>query len=230
MEFNVDDERSWSVLHLGIKKNFKYFDANVLFNGEKNLLSAGHQLISVVLMGSKAQVHLMAIGQSFKANIEFNACVNQSGAELVNSYVSITEISEYAKFLPEEAKLARLNPKLPPQGMSAYCFYPMSKRRGETYNWYTEDFETRDNLMREHGKTGREFAGRVVQLVTGSTGLDDFEFGVTLFAKSFRDIKEVVYKMRFDEASSRYAEFGPFVTGMVATNLNEALDMAGWLS
>ncbi len=69
--------------------------------------------------------------------------------------------------------------------------------------------------MYEHGASGRKFRGRIVQLITGSTGLDDFEWGVTLFAQHPDDLKEVVYTMRFDEASAKYAEFGPFITGMV---------------
>jgi peroxiredoxin len=92
----------------------------------------------------------------------------------------------------------------------------MSKRRNVRQNWYTATYEERERLMMEHGSSGRKFAGRVVQLVTGSTGLDDFEWGVTLFAVHPDDLKECVYTMRFDEASAVYAEFGPFYTGMVA--------------
>ena len=80
--------------------------------------------------------------------------------------------------------------------------------------------------MREHGSTGRGFAGRILQLITGSAGVDDYEWGVTLFAQKPDDLKEVVYKMRFDKASALYADFGPFVTGMVGS-LDEVLDAAG---
>ena len=82
-------------------------------------------------------------------------------------------------------------------------------------NWFTEPYERRKELMLEHGTSGRAFAGRVLQVVTGSTGLDDFEWGVTLFAEHPDDLKEVVYTMRFDEASAVYAEFGAFYTGIV---------------
>jgi chlorite dismutase len=102
----------------------------------------------------------------------------------------------------------------------------MSKRRGEVNNWFTLPYDERLQLMYEHGKSGRTFAGRVVQLVTGSTGLDDFEWGVTLFAVHPDDLKEVVYTMRFDEASALYAEFGPFFTGMVG-ELDEVLAAVG---
>ena len=78
----------------------------------------------------------------------------------------------------------------------------------------------------EHGASGRKFAGRIVQLITGSAGVDDYEWGVTLFAQKPDDLKEVVYTMRFDEASAKYADFGPFITGAIGT-LAEVLDAAG---
>jgi chlorite dismutase len=91
----------------------------------------------------------------------------------------------------------------------------MSKRRSAEYNWYSLDFESRKELMMGHGKVGRTFHGRILQVITGSTGLDEFEWGVTLFGVHPDDLKECVYEMRFDEASAHYAEFGPFYTGMV---------------
>jgi chlorite dismutase len=91
----------------------------------------------------------------------------------------------------------------------------MSKRRGDKDNWYSLDFDRRKQLMMDHGKSGRRFAGRVVQLVTGSTGLDDHEWGVTLFGVHPDDLKDTVYSMRFDEASALYAEFGPFYAGVI---------------
>jgi chlorite dismutase len=100
--------------------------------------------------------------------------------------------------------------------MEAMCFYPMSKRRAPgAENWYALGFEERLELMKGHGKAGREFRGRVLQLVTGSTGLDDWEWGVTLFAVHPDDLKDCVYSMRFDPASTSYGEFGPFYTGIV---------------
>jgi chlorite dismutase len=98
----------------------------------------------------------------------------------------------------------------------------MTKRRGDAYNWYSLPYNDRSALMRDHGKSGRNFAGRVLQLVTGSTGLDDYEWGVTLFGVHPDDLKEVVYTMRYDRASAIYAEFGPFYTGFV-TPLDELL-------
>ncbi|MCW5559076.1 MAG: chlorite dismutase family protein, partial [Verrucomicrobiae bacterium] len=90
------------------------------------------------------------------------------------------------------------------------CFYPMNKRRAAGDNWYALDFETRKKLMSGHAKTGRKFSGRISQLITGSAGLDDWEWGVTLFAHQLDAVKEIVYEMRFDEVSARYGEFGPF--------------------
>src|SRR5204863_1657358 len=94
-------------------------------------------------------------------------------------------------------------------------FYPMSKRRELEQNCYTLPYDARERLMQGHGKVGRTFAGRILQLITGSTGLDDYEWGVTLFAEHPDDLKDVVYTMRYDEASAIYAEFGPFYTGIV---------------
>jgi chlorite dismutase len=91
----------------------------------------------------------------------------------------------------------------------------MSKRRAGHANWFTLPYEQRSALMHEHGASGRTFAGRIVQYITASTGLDDYEWGVTLFGVHTDDLKDVVYTMRFDTASSVYAEFGPFYTGIV---------------
>jgi chlorite dismutase len=94
------------------------------------------------------------------------------------------------------------------------CFYPMNKRRGEVKNWYTVPFEKRAAMMREHGLIGRGYAGRVVQIISGSIGFDDWEWGVDLFADEALVFKKLIYEMRFDEASAEYAEFGPFYVGL----------------
>jgi chlorite dismutase len=95
-----------------------------------------------------------------------------------------------------------------------FCFYPMSKRRGENQNWYALPFEDRKELMAGHARVGRQYSGRVRQLITGSTGLDDWEWGVSLFAHDIFEIKSIVYEMRFDEVSARYADFGEFYVGL----------------
>lgn len=106
---------------------------------------------------------------------------------------------------------ARVHPQLPTD-MDVICFYPMSKLRGERRNWYALPFEERKKLMGGHGATGRKFAGRVLQLITSSTGLDDWEWGVTLFARDLKSLRDVVYEMRFDEGSALYGLFGEFYT------------------
>ena len=181
-----------------------------------NIEADAHQLVSAALLGHKADVCLMALGPDLWRLRQFQTDVQAAGLDVVDSYLSLTEVSEYAKGIPEERRQARLYPQLPPEGKSAFCFYPMSKRRGEEDNWYALPYADREKLMYGHGSTGRTFAGRVLQVVTGSTGIDDFEWGVTLFGVHPDDLKDCVYTMRYDEASARYAEFGVFYTGMVA--------------
>jgi chlorite dismutase len=106
----------------------------------------------------------------------------------------------------------RLYPVLP--DWPVICFYPMSKRRNGGDNWYALDFEARKKLMAGHARVGRTYSGRILQLITGSTGLDEFEWGVTLLAKDTIEIKSIVYEMRFDEVTARYGEFGDFYIGM----------------
>jgi peroxiredoxin len=106
----------------------------------------------------------------------------------------------------------RLYPNLP--DWPVVCFYPMSKRRDHQQNWYAIPFSERKKLMAGHAQVGRRFAGRVRQLITGATGLDDWEWGVTLFAHDIFEIKSIVYEMRFDEVSARFAEFGEFYVGL----------------
>jgi hydrogen peroxide-dependent heme synthase len=175
----------------------------------------GYQVVPVAVLGHKADLAFMALGSDQWRLRRLQTELVAAGLELVDSYVSVTEVSEYAQGVPDHLKQARLHPRLPPEGKPAFCFYPMSKRRHPGSNWYTLPYEQRLELMMEHGKSGRNFAGRVLQVVTGSTGIDDFEWGVTLFAENPDDLKEVVYTMRYDEASAVYAEFGAFVTGMV---------------
>jgi hydrogen peroxide-dependent heme synthase len=110
----------------------------------------------------------------------------------------------------------RLYPELPP-GMPYVCFYPMSKRRDESQNWYTLSLDERSRLMQAHGLTGRRYAGKIQQVITGAIGLDAWEWGVTLFAKDPLDFKKLVTDMRFDEVSARYAEFGDFYVGSIIT-------------
>jgi peroxiredoxin len=157
--------------------------------------------------------------------------------EPVYSFVSITEVSEYVPTLEQygqrlivegndpagpayAAKLKayeqreqsmnkqRLYPDLPPWPVMS--FYPMNKIRDPQANWYCEPFSSRMEMMAEHGRSGMTYAGKVSQLITASTGFDEFEWGVTLWGRTPEFIKDIVYTMRFDKASAKYAEFGPF--------------------
>ncbi|MFZ5824944.1 MAG: hydrogen peroxide-dependent heme synthase [Bacillota bacterium] len=138
------------------------------------------------------------------------------------SYFSVTELSLYEATArggsesPEELMknpfvIKRLKPSIPAHPY--ICFYPMNKRRGEQVNWYTATMEERRTLMRQHATTGRKYAEDITQMITGSTGLDDWEWGVTLFGRDPLPIKKLVYEMRFDEVSAKYAEFGAFLLG-----------------
>jgi len=111
-----------------------------------------------------------------------------------------------------ERMKARIYPQIPERRY--LCFYPMNKKRGEQKNWYDIPIEKRQEMMRDHGMIGRKYAGRVTQIISGSIGFDDWEWGVDLFADDPKVFKELIYEMRFDEASSHYAEFGPFYTGL----------------
>jgi peroxiredoxin len=204
------------VLHLFVRVT-PHTDGEALVAAVKSAQNDGCQVVSVAVLGHKADACFMALGPDLWRLQRFQSAIRQSGADLVWSYTSLTELSEYGGGLPDEMKRARLYPVLPPEDKPAFCFYPMSKRRdpGGDFNWYALDFEERKSLMMGHGAVGRGFRGRVLQVVTGSTGLDDWEWGVTLFGLHHDDLKACVYEMRFDAASARYADFGPFVTGIV---------------
>ncbi len=215
----------WAVLHLFCRLG-PDFDANALRKAVSAAEADEYQVVPVALLGHKADLGLVALGPDVWRLRRLQTEVTAAGLAAEASYVSLTEVSEYAAGVPEELRQARLFPQLPPEGKAAFCFYPMSKRRGETHNWYGLGFDARKELMLGHGKVGRTFHGRVLQVITGSTGLDDYEWGVTLFGVHPDDLKDCVYEMRFDEASALYAEFGPFYTGMVGT-LDEVLAVLG---
>ena len=150
---------------------------------------------------------------------EYTPNRDQHAAEVLIGEKGLTaDTPEFEAALAEfDARMAhylkhRLYPVMP--DWPVICFYPMSKRRSGSDNWYSLSFEARRNLMSGHARVGRTYSGRILQLITGSTGLDEFEWGVTLLAKDTIDIKSIVYEMRFDEVSARYADFGDFYIGM----------------
>ncbi len=136
-----------------------------------------------------------------------------AGGEDLNSPAFAAKVAAYEKRLPMMNQ-HRLFPELPT--WPALCFYPMNKSRVVGANWYTTAFTARNAMMAEHAQSGMAFAGRVTQVVTASVGIDDWEWGVTLWARNPQYLKEIVYKMRFDEASAKYGEFGPFFVGYLA--------------
>jgi len=111
-----------------------------------------------------------------------------------------------------EAMAPRLYPGIP--DYRYICFYPMDRTRGEIKNWYSAPIKERRRMMAEHGKVGRKYAGAVKQIISGSIGFDDWEWGVDLFSNDPVVFKKLIYEMRFDEASAAYARFGPFYTGI----------------
>jgi peroxiredoxin len=176
-----------------------------------------HQVVTAAMLGHKADLCVMGLGPDPWVLRELQTCLAASGLQVADSYVSLTEVSEYAAGVPDEMRQARLFPVLPPEGKSAFCFYPMSKRRSPgAENWYRLSFDERLRLMYGHGSVGREFRGRILQLITASTGIDDYEWGVSLFGTELGDLKDCVYRMRFDEGSALYADFGRFYTGTIA--------------
>ena len=199
---------------------------------------SGHKADFGLMLMDPSPLKIDAIHQTLMAS--------DMGPALVPTYsfVSISEISEYVPSIEQyaarlaeegetpgsesfEAKVnayrrrepimrrQRLTPDFPT--WPATCFYPMNKKRKVGENWFTLPFDERNRMMNEHAKSGMAFAGKVSQLITVGVGLEDWEWGVTLWAANPQFLTEIVYKMRFDEASARYAEFGPFYTSYPMT-------------
>ena len=197
----------------------------------------------VQVLGHKADLMFICFRRSFdelaRAQLALSRSALHDALEPTASYVSIVELGMYemtakiheqlgAKFKPgsdefekafdeematqRQRVMSRLFLDMPRARF--VCFYPMNKRRGEMLNWYAEAFERRASMMREHGVIGRHYAGKVTQVISGSIGYDDWEWGVDLFADDPVVFKKLIYEMRFDEASAKFAEFGPFYTGL----------------
>lgn len=174
------------------------------------------------------------------AQLEVSRLALSEFLEPASSYVSVVEIGLYeasvklyrelaergvaahspqwndavaAALADQREKLAaRLFPQIPDRRF--ICFYPMNKRRSGADNWYSLPIAERQRMMRDHGMIGRRYAGQITQVISGSIGFDDWEWGVDLFADDPLVFKKLVYEMRFDESSARYAEFGPFFVGV----------------
>ncbi len=197
----------------------------------------------VQMLGHKADLMFICFRRGFEQLAEAQLALSRTALhdhlEASTSYVSIVELGMYemtakiheqlgAKFkagsdeferafdaemeAQKQRVMGRLFLELPQ--WRYVCFYPMNKKRGEVQNWYSEPFERRASMMREHGMIGRHYAGKVTQVISGSIGYDDWEWGVDLFAQDPVVFKKLIYEMRFDEASAKFAEFGPFYTGL----------------
>ena len=197
----------------------------------------------VQVLGHKADLMVICFRRSFdelaQAQLALSRTELHVSLEATSSYVSVVELGMYemtakvheqlsAQFKPGseefdrafdaemESQRQRVMNRLfldVPKGRYV-CFYPMNKRRGEAVNWYSESVGRRAAMMREHGMIGRHYAGRVTQIISGSIGYDDWEGGGDLFADDPLVFKKLIYEMRFDEASAKFAEFGPFYTGL----------------
>jgi len=196
------------------------------------------------LLGHKGDLMLVHFRDSFDelnaAELQLNRTALQEYLEPMHSYLSVIELGLYDSSVKLFRQLAergvaplseewnrevedtmerqrqamrpRLYPKIPD---SHYlCFYPMDRKRGEDKNWYTLPIEERQRQMEEHGMVGRRYAGKVQQIITGSIGFDDWEWGVDLFAPEPLVFKKLIYEMRFDHVSAVYAAFGQFFVGL----------------
>ncbi len=179
------------------------------------------------VLGDKADLLIVHFRPSLdtlsRAERQFERTELAGFTDRPTSYVSVTEVSGYVSDDYFEGDIedvnaglrnyieGKLKPDIPDD--EYVCFYPMSKRRGETHNWYTLSHDERAELMSGHGRTGKSYAGKIKQVIASSLGFDDHEWGVTLFSDDPIDIKDVVYEMRFDEATSKYGEFGSFYIG-----------------
>jgi peroxiredoxin len=207
------------------------------------------------LLGHKGDLMLVHFRRSFDelscAELRLATLQLSDFLEPTSSYVSIVELGLYESTVRLHASLAekkiqpgspeweqeteavltqqrtamkpRLWPEIPPRRY--LCFYPMDKKRGESKNWYELPTTVRQRLMHEHGLIGRKYAGQVKQIISGSIGFDDWEWGVDLFADDPLVFKKLIYEMRFDEASAAYALFGTFYVGLrfAATSLGDFL-------
>lgn len=181
--------------------------------------TGSHAFYSIV--GQKADFMLMTLRETMdelqQHEAKFNKLAIAEYTIPAYSYVSVVELSNYLAGESNEDPYqnphvrSRLYPELP--RTQYVCFYPMDKRRDGDDNWYMLAMEDRKSMMRSHGMIGRGYAGKVKQVISGSIGFDDFEWGVTLFADDVLQFKKLIYEMRFDEVSARFAEFGSFFVG-----------------
>lgn len=172
------------------------------------------------ILGHKADLLFLHFRPTLDELLDLENALNKTALANVMipsySYVSIVELSNYVAgegVNPETDPYiqGRLKPVIPDK--THVCFYPMNKRREAGQNWYTLSMDERREMMRSHGMIGRKYAGKVIQVISGSVGLDDWEWGVTLYSDDPLTFKKLIYEMRFDEVSAKYSEFGHFLVG-----------------
>lgn len=221
-DFRIIDWPRWKQLSSDAREQILSEFTNLLEKWEKNQQDKEGSYALYSIVGQKADLMVMLMRPTMDELNEIETAFNKTRlAEYTipaYSYVSVVELSNYlAKegFKPEDdpRMRVRLRPALPKA--KYVCFYPMDKRRSGNDNWYMLPMEERQKMMRDHGLIGRKYAGKIKQIITGSVGFDDWEWGVTLFADDVLQFKKLVYEMRFDEASARFAEFGSFYVGPI---------------
>ncbi len=190
----------------------------MLLDANPLVIAAVHQRLMAGPLGSAIAPTYSFV--SLTEVSEYVPTVEQYGRRLVEEGETLDSPAYRAKLKAYENREAmmrtqRLTPELP--SWPCTCFYPMNKKREVGENWFLLPLDDRNRLMAEHGRTGMTFGGRVTQLITVALGFDDWEWGVTLWARRPEFLKEIVYRMRFDEASARYAQFGPFYVSYVTT-------------
>ena len=182
------------VVHLFCKPTAD-FDSTAAIAAIEKAQANDVQVVTISMLGHKADVAIMAMHPDWWELRRLQSAITKAGLDVVDSFVSLTEISEYAAGVPEEMRNMRLYPDLTDVAgdKPAWCFYPMSKKREGHANWFTLPFDERKELMYEHGSSGRKFKGRILQVITGAAGVDDWEWGVTLFGQHPDDLKAVSY-------------------------------------
>ena len=171
------------------------------------------QVVTAAMIGHKADIAFMALVADWRTLRHLQTALQHAGIDVVDSYVSITEVSEYAKGMPEEMLRGRLHPDHPARGPQRVLLLPDEQEARGPRQLVLDALRAAPRDDDGARSSGRKFAGKVAQVISGSTGLDDYEWGVTLFAKSPNVIKDVVYTMRFDKGSALYGEFGAFYVG-----------------
>jgi peroxiredoxin len=223
-DFRTINWSDWRTL--SDKERRASIDELSLFLNHWELIENNHQGSTAFysILGHKADFVIVHLRPTLQELNELETAFDKSAfarhTSRTYSYVSVVELSNYVNNPGEDPMqnpevIKRLKPIMPKT--AHICFYPMNKRRQGEDNWYMLSVEQRREMMRAHGMLGRKYAGQVKQIISGSVGFDDWEWGVTLFSEDPLTFKKLVYEMRFDEASARFGEFGNFYVGNLLT-------------